>query len=112
MNGNANIISGHNEPTFTENFGIDLNLPISEREFRSLLEVRGIQFRMIDASNKNEALPVPRHRHNMDSLELKKMYEIYGGVDSDRHIGRRFRAYVDTNGMVVYIENAFSYTGP
>jgi len=112
VNGDANIVAGHNEPSFTENFGLELALPIDESEFRALLESRKIQYRLIDASKENEVLPLPRHRKGIDPSVFRKMYEIYGGVDADSRIGKRFRAYIDANGKVVYVENAFSYTGP
>lgn len=107
----ADIVAGDAEPTFTEHFSVELHLPVPEAEFRSLLEANGIDFRIID-SNKNEVLPLPRHRKDADSTAFQKMYEIYGGVDAHQRIGKRFRAYVDSSGVVVYIENAFSYTGP
>ncbi len=107
----AGIVAGYSESTFTEHFNVKLHLPVPEAEFRLLLEGNGIDFRVIDSSNKNEILPLPRHRKDVDSTAFQKMYEIYGGVDAHRRIGKKFRAYVDSNGMVVYIENAFSYTG-
>lgn len=110
MNGQTNIVAGHGEPSFTETFGLKLTLPIGEDEFRALLVSNGIEFRLIDASNGKEVLPLPRHRQSFDPA-VKKMFEIYGGVDADKHIGKRFRAYIDSNGMVIYVENAFSYTG-
>lgn len=112
VKGEVNIVAGYGEPSFTENFGLELALPVDETEFRSLLEAKNIEFRLIDSVTKNEILPLPRHRQGVGHSEFKKMYEIYGGVDADTRVGKRFRAYVDSSGMVVYIENAFSYTGP
>lgn len=112
MNPSANIVAGHGEPSFTENFGLKVDLPMDEAEFRFLLESGKIDFRLIDGSNPNEILPVPRHRQSNDVVKYRKMYEIYGGVGLDGRARKTFRAYVDANSMVVYIENAFSYTGP
>lgn len=111
-NPSASIAAGHGEPSFTENFGLKVDLPMDEDEFRSLLESGKIDFRLIDASNPNEILPLPRHRQSNDPVQYTKMYEMYGGVGLDGRARKTFRAYVDANSMVVHIENAFSYNGP
>lgn len=108
----ANIVAGHGEPSFTENFGLDISLPIHEDKFRSLLDTRHIGYRLIDSTDGKSILPAPRHRKLIGPENYKKMYEIYGEIDTEHRIGKRFRAYVNSTGMVIYIENAFSYTGP
>jgi hypothetical protein len=43
---------------------------------------------------------------------MARQYQIYGGIDRKHRIGRMYWAYADQDGDIVYIENAFAYTGP
>jgi hypothetical protein len=109
---NEKIVAGYGEPKFTEYFGIELLLPIPESSFLQLLNARKIEFRVIDAGGDRSLIPTPQHRVALNISHVVRVYEIYGGVDAERRVGRRFRAYVDLQGSVVYIENSFSYPAP
>lgn len=103
----ADVVAGYGEQNFNENFGLGLKLPLAEDQFVSILRSKNLEFKIV--SSQNGGVPAPRHRQNSDESQFTRMYEIYGGVDIDKGIGKRFRAYVDSRGYVIYIENAFSY---
>lgn len=106
------IVAEYGEPKFTDYFGIGLVLPVSESSFLQLLNTRKIEFRLIDASRDRGLNPSPRHRVVVDISHVVRVYDIYGGVDAERRIGRNFRAYVNVSGSVVYIKNSFPYSSP
>lgn len=109
---NEKIVAGYGEPKFSDYFGISLVLPVSESSFLQLLNTRKIESRLIDASRDRSLIPTPRHRVAVDISHVVRVYDIYGGVDAERRIGRNFRANVNVSGSVVYIKNSFSYSSP
>jgi len=106
-----NIVAGPGEKTFAENYALKISLPISEREFLSLVGRLGLHHEHYGERNTAMIIPTPRHS-KFDLANIEKCYKIYGRVDRANHVGMDYRAYVDQNHRVVYIENDFSYPAP
>ena len=104
---NIAMIGGTNEPTFEEFFDVHLQSPMRESVLIAMLKERGIQYRII--SNN---LPPSRHRRELDVSKYDRVIEIYGGVSNAPPVAQIFRAYIDKQGEVEFIENAFAYAPP
>ncbi len=57
------------------------------------------------------SVPKPRHLTAVDLSQAVRCYEVGGDVDGIRYIDKRYRAFTDSSNNVIYVENAFSYTG-
>lgn len=109
--------AGPREPTFVERFGLTVQLPIQAEAFETALKSHNLKYNYLrydpEGGKKVEsALPLPRRNKEIDRNMLRGCFEIYGTHDTQRGSMEIFRAYVDENNRVFYIENAFSYTGP
>lgn len=111
-NSSGNIVAGPGEMNFSQKYNLELSLPIPEHDFLDILRRLNIYYQSCGAMGASIPVTPPQHVQNMDMSRIARCYYIAGDVDSQRHIGERYRAYVDTNGNVVYLENAYSYTGP
>ncbi len=107
-----NIIAGTGERTFAEKYDLFLKLPMRQSEFVALLHKLHLLYEVCGDRATNMEIPPARHSRSLDVLRIQKCYQIYGSIDRSRGIGEMYRAYVDQEDRVVYIENAFSYTGP
>lgn len=108
----ADIISGLGEPKLTEKYHLSLHLPMNETEFLAVLAEKNLHYSICGEKGSSIDLPPPRQVPTVDFTRARKCYEIDGDVDPVRHVGERYRAFVDDHHQVFYIENAFSYTGP
>jgi hypothetical protein len=99
----SNIASGPREETFNQRYNLNISLPMPEKKFLDLLDHLKLSY-----EPTSEVL-VPLHSRNFDLSKIKRSYQIYG--DTGR-IGKKYRAYVDREDRVVYIENAFTYPIP
>lgn len=108
----ANIVAGPGEKTFAEKYGLNITLPMAEKDFLGILEHLKLRYELYGERGTNREIPPVRHSETIDLAKMQKCYQIYGAVDRVRLIGEMYRAYVDKDQRVVYIENAFDYTGP
>ena len=108
----ANIVAGPGEKTFAEKYGLNISLPMSETDFFALLDRLKLRYEKYGERGTDMELPPPWHSETLDLSRIQKSYQIYGNIDRARRVGEMYRAYVDKDHRVVYIENAFSYTGP
>lgn len=108
----SDVVAGYGERTFTERYHLSIRLPMPEVEFLSLLKSLGLTYSVCGKGGSEVGPPPPRHKTSIDLSKAETCYQIFGGIDQARHIGRYYRAFVDRNHHVIYIENAFSYTGP
>lgn len=105
------IAVGHDEKSFVDRYGIKISLPMQEADFLALVRQLKLHYEPCGGQG-NQVVPPPRHATKVDLSKAVKCYEIDGDVDLARRVGERYRAFVDAGGDVIYIENAFSYTGP
>ena len=56
-------------------------------------------------------IPTPRHSKKLNVSKMRRTYQIYGKADRARQAAEMYRAYVDDNGRVIYVENTFGYFG-
>lgn len=103
-----NIVAGYGEKTFSERYNLNIALPMPEAKFLALLDRLKLHYEVYGERGTDSGLPSPRQSTKFDLSKAEKCYEIYGGVDH----GEGYRAFVDKDHQVIYIENAFSYTGP
>jgi hypothetical protein len=105
----SNIVSGPREETFTERYRVSLSLPMSEQAFLKLLRRLKLSYEVVGERNTATEILIPLHSRSLDLSKIKRSYQIYGDVG---RVGKKYRAYVDRDNRVVYIENAFSYPIP
>jgi hypothetical protein len=108
----TDIVAGPGEASFPERYRVEVRLPMAEAEFVALLRRLNLHYQL--CGERGTAIPPPpaRQATTVDLTRVSKCYEIDGEVDPARHIGKRYRAFLDDSGRVIYLENAFSYTGP
>ena len=112
----SRIIAGPSEPTFEEKHGIKLHLPLAETDFLCILDALKLSYNVF--AERGTDVPIPKLWHsegltippNLD--DIQKVYQIIGEVNRGRHSQEVYRAYVDKNGSVVYLENTYSYAPP
>lgn len=109
---NVNIVAGPGERTFTEKYGLTIGLPMSEKSFLEILDRLQLRYETYGRPGSNEEIPPSHWSNELDLSKIQGCYQIYGDVDRVHRVGEIYRAYVDMDRRVVYIENAFSYTGP
>ena len=109
------IIAGPSEPTFEEKHGIRLHLPLLEIEFLRILDTLKLNYHVIAERDTNVPIPTPWHSEmltrplNLDNIQ--KVYQIAGEIDHAQQSREKYRAFVDRNGFVVYLENTYAYSG-
>lgn len=108
----SNIVAGPGEQSFSQKYDPQLVLPIPEEDFIKLLKKNGLDFSIAGVTGTERSVPPPRRSNDVDLSSVQKMYQVYGPVDRVRRIGEMYRAYVDTSHRVIYVENAYAYTGP
>ena len=106
------VVAGPGEETFTERYQVTIELPTPEAEFLETLKRLDLTFEVYGERGTERPVPPPRHSTLIDASKMRRVYQIYGGVDRVQRVGEMYRAYVDDKHDVVYIENNFSYTGP
>jgi hypothetical protein len=110
------IIAGPSEPTFGEKHGIRLHLPLLEIEFLRILDTLKLNYHVFAERDTDVPIPMPWHSEkltrplNLDNIQ--KVYQITGEIDHAKQSREQYRAYVDRNGFVVYLENTYAYSGP
>jgi len=107
----AAVAAGSGEQSFTERYRVDLKLPMPEERFLSMVRDLKLTYVPCGGRHSDGSIPEPRHLTTVDLSRAVRCYEIGGDVDGIRHIGKRYRAFVDSSNNVIYVENAFSYTG-
>jgi hypothetical protein len=50
------------------------------------------------------------HPPNLD--DIQRVYQITGEIDHLQQSREVYRAFVDRNGLVVYLENTYAYSAP
>ena len=83
-----------------------------EAEFLDLLKRLNLPYLDCGKRGRGAGLPPPRQQSAVDLSNAQSCYEIIGDRDSIHHTREAWRAFTDQNHRVIYIENAFSYTGP
>lgn len=112
----AGIIAGPSEPTFEEKHGVRLNLPLPETEFLRILKTLKLEYNLY--ADRGSSVPIPSliHgeglKHPPNLAEINRVYQIMGDIDRTRKSQEVYRAYVDKNGFVVFLENTYSYAAP
>lgn len=107
-----NIVAGPGEQSFSQKYDPELTLPLPEGEFIRLLNDNGLNYSIDGLSGTDKIIHPPRLSNNVDMNKIQKMYQIYGRIDRENRVGEIYRAYVDKNKRVIYIENSYTYTGP
>ncbi len=108
----TDIVAGHGEPSFPEKYHLKLALPMPETEFLATLKRLKLYYDVCGERGTNDSLPPLRQKSTIDVSTLQKCYEIIGDRDRIRRIGEAWRAFTNKDHQVIYIENAFAYTGP
>ncbi len=111
VNNADRIAAGHDEKSFVDRYGVKVNLPMQETDFLALVKKLKLHHEPCGGAG-NQSIPPSRHATKVDLSKAVRCHEIDGDVDMARRVGERYRAFVDASGNVIYIENAFSYTGP
>lgn len=112
----SGIIAGPSEPTFEEKHGVKLNLPLAETEFLRILDTLKLEYRIFVERGTDVPIPIPWHadhlKHPPNVDEINKVYQIVGALDKARQSQEVYRAYIDKNGFLVYLENTYWYSPP
>jgi len=102
------IIAGPTEKTFEENQGVNVHLPIREEEFIALLKRLNLDY----DDQGDTVIPQPHWKPDaINEFQIQHTYQIYGKIDREHQFREIYRAWIDKNGQVVYIENMFGYFG-
>jgi len=112
MAGSAGIVAGPGEKTFAERYHLQIKLPMPEASFLTLLKRLRLNYTVYGERGTTREISPPRLSKAVDLSKMQTLYQVYGGVDQVTHTGEMYWAYVDEKHRVVYIENAFAYTGP
>lgn len=106
------IVAGYGEQTFAERYRLSIRLPMPEAEFLALLQKLGLSYSICGERGSETGLPPLRQQTTIDLSKAQRCYQVYGDIDSNKHVGKIYRAFVGKDHQIIYIENAFSYTGP
>lgn len=106
------VVAGPGEKNFLAQYDLKFTLPISEAKFLAILDRLKLSYDRCGERGTEMAIPPPHWSNAVDMSKVQTCYQIYGGNDSVHRVGKLYRAYVDRNHQVIYIENAFAYTGP
>lgn len=107
----ARIVAGYGEKSFPERYGVAVRLPMPEMQFLALVRKLGLYYQFCGERGSDLGVPPPRQKTSLDLSQAKKCYEIDGDRDVKKHSGEAWRAFTDSKDQVIYIENAFVYTG-
>lgn len=108
----SRVAAGPGETNFFEQYHLKITLPISESKFIAILDRLKLSYDKCGERGTGMAIPPPMWSNAVDMSKVQTCYQIYGGEDSVHRVGKLYRAYVDQNHQVIYVENAFAYTGP
>jgi hypothetical protein len=107
----SGFAEGVGKPAFTKHYSLSLNLPMPEERLLDIADSLNLQIVLL--RDGPDALCAHRpERQAVNDDTIRKVYYLLDGstVDSgSTHV--RYAAYVNGNGMVVYIEPDFSYDG-
>jgi len=106
----STIVAGAGEKTFSDKYHLSITLPMSEKEFLALLGRLNLHYDSCGERGMAAGVPPARHATSIDLSEAQKCYEIAGERTSS--FDEWYRAFVNKDHNVIYIENAFAYTGP
>lgn len=109
--GSSMIVAGPGELSFDRRYRLNITLPIPEQHLITILNRLQLPYHTCGDISLDVPLPKPFHSSADSVAGAVKCYYIVGAVDSARRVGERYRAFVDGSGHVIYLENAFSYTG-
>lgn len=104
--------AGPNEPTFAEAYDPSIRLPMGIEEFEALLKKLGLHYSVLSGPNPSSAMPLPSKDSGISRDDLAQCIQIYGKRNDAERSMQIFRAYVNKESQVFYVENAFAYTGP
>lgn len=107
-----NIVAGPGEATLAERYHVTISLPMPERNFIGLLRRLNLRFELCGGEGTPQPFPPPRWTSPANLTNAVKCYDIDGDVDQAHHTSESYRAFLDHNNQVIYIENTFAYTGP
>jgi hypothetical protein len=112
----SGIIAGPSEPTFEEKHGIKLHLPLAETEFLRILDTLKLERRVIAERGSDVPIPSLWHagtlKHPPQLGDVQKVYQVIGEINKARKSQEVYRAYIDKNGLLVYLENTYWYSAP
>lgn len=106
-----NIVAYPGELPFDKQYNIVIKLPMKEVDFIRKLDVLSLKYSIVGDPKKGLANPSPRISDRLSDNDIALVYQIYGGLDKNKSVGRTYRAFVNKNDNVIYIENAFEYPG-
>jgi len=105
----GNVVAGPGEKTFTDKYGLSWSLPIAEADFLLVLNRLNLRYRVDRERGVSAVIPVPRKGTSLDISSIQRIYVIDGGYDPIHRVTERYRAYVNRERQIVYIENNFVY---
>jgi hypothetical protein len=108
----TNIVAGPNEQNFAQRYDPTMTLPMAETAFVRKLDQLGLPYELQGQGGTAGDIEQPRLSTSLDLSKVTKVYRIYGAADQGRQVTEAYRAFVDAQGQVVYVENNFQYTGP
>ncbi len=108
----AGVVAGPSEPTFEEKHNVKLHLPLAEEKFLEMLNELNLPYELDGERGTVMIIPTPWHSKKLDISRMQKAYHIFGKINPEQRSREMYRAYVDGTGRVVYVENAYGYTGP
>ena len=108
----TDIVAGYGEKTFPQTYNIKLSLPVREDDFIALVKKLGLHYQLCGRRGSEAGLPPARQETSVDFSKAQTCYEIDGDRDPVRHVGKAWRAFINQDRQVFYIENVFAYTGP
>jgi hypothetical protein len=107
-----NISAGFGEKSFSEEYRLNLKLPMAEADFLLTLRRLNLRYDICGDRNKRIEIPPPRHDSGIDLHDAIKCYQIYGSRGSVERVAKVWRAFANKKSQVFYIENVFAYVGP
>lgn len=105
------IVGNDGELPFDKQYHLSITLPMQEEKFLELLKRLHLECSILGDRSQGLAIPKPRFAEKPDENNIRRVYQVYGGVDQSNRFGRVYRAFVNKAGEVIYIENAFEYPG-
>jgi hypothetical protein len=105
------VVAGYGEKSFAERYRLAIKLPMPETQFLAIVQKLGLYYQTCGERGSDLGVPPPRQKTSIDLSKAKKCYEIDGDRDVKKHTAEAWRAFTDSKDQVIYIENAFVYTG-